>query len=147
MENAKQFRERVYEYAANVKKKKEIVKEELESDHMKECTFRPQVIQPTEQPRNLQDFIGEQTKFQQRVKDNVERIALENKAKEDINIAVLPQIDEYSKTLIQEKRGEGPIYERLYAISKKKPVEKEEKKVIVFIFLCFYRNCQILLKI
>jgi len=121
----------VYNYANEIKKKKEIFKEEYNSDNMKECTFAPKTLN-TDKTRTMQEFFEDQVKFQQKRQDNVAKIATENNLKIDQKFDPHPEIDENSRALIEQKRGAEPIYQRLYAKSKK-PVQeqsKEEKKQV-----------------
>ncbi len=116
----------MYEYAENVKQKKDLMKEDVESAQMKECTFSPQVIRLNDQPRTLDEFLQDQNKFQQKKHDNIEKISGDNKEKVAGSVTLKPQIDENSAVLIQRKPRNAPIYERLFEMSKK-PVGKPEE--------------------
>jgi len=129
VESSKKFRERVYGYAETVKQKKDILKEDLENNKMKECTFSPQIEKPTEHLRSVDEFLQDQNKFLQRKKDNIAKIAGDNKEKIKDSIPQHPKIDQNSEALLQAKPREGPVHERLYNLKRKEiPIEKEEKK-------------------
>ena len=102
-----------------MKRKKELVKEELNARNMKECTFAPQIIRSGDGSRKFDDFLQDQSKFNQRRLDNIARIAEDSKAKTQPQIDPHPQIDPNSVALLEAKRGQERIFERLYALSKK----------------------------
>jgi hypothetical protein len=108
----------VYQYASDIKKKKEIIKEEIDSLHMKECTFQPKSARG-EKVRSMQEFLEDQVKFQKKRKENLNKVAEDRNCKAEELIVPLPAIDEYSRTIADKKRADLPIYERLYAKSKK----------------------------
>ena len=118
------------------------MKEELESEKLRECTFIPNIDKKPTDLRNFQEFIEDQNKFQKERKESIAKIAAEAKVKEEHLIGAQPLIDENSKSLVNEKRGKDPIYERLYAI-RKKPIKDQDKdkdkegpnKVFLFLFI------------
>ena len=128
MEGAKQFRERVYGYAEKVKQRKEVIKEDVIGAQLKECTFTPMTIQPVEKPRTLEEFLQDQSRFQQRRQDNIAKISEDSKEKAKDVVVSTPQIDENSVALVAKQQRGQSIYERLYAISKKSIQVEEDKK-------------------
>ena len=66
--------------------------------------------------------------------DDIARIAEECNKKELAKIEKNPIIDENSRTLVEQKRGDKPIYERLYAKRKEADKIKEIKQVCVNAF-------------
>jgi hypothetical protein len=67
--------DRVYDYANKVKRKKEILKEELKEKEVVECTFAPKIInKDPDEKRTLESFMADQNKFLTRKQQNIERI-------------------------------------------------------------------------
>ncbi len=131
MESARQFQERVYGYAEKIKQKKGLIKEEAIGTELKECTFSPQTVRPVEQPRTLDEFLQDQSRFQQRKQDNIAKISEDGKEKVKEDVSQMPQIDENSAALASKKPRDEPIFERLYSIAKKPiqpPAAESEKK-------------------
>jgi len=126
-ESAKGFRDRVYGYADKIKQKKEMIKEEALDQQMKECTFTPAVINPVEKPRNLDEFLQDQSKFVQRKLDNIAKISEDGKEKVKESISKMPTIDPTSAEMASKLPRDKPIHERLY-LSSKKTIKEEEKK-------------------
>ena len=91
----------------------------MDNTKMKECTFSPQLIHQAERPRTLDEFLQDQSRFQQKRLDNIAKISGDNKEKVKEEIDQHPKIDEYSLAIVQMKPRNEPIYERLYAINKK----------------------------
>lgn len=91
---------------------------------MKECTFVPQLIvqpdHPAERPhRTLDEFLQDQTKFQQRKHDDIAKISTDNNEKVKGSVSLRPQIDDNSAALAQHKPRDAPIYERLFGLSRR----------------------------
>eukprot|EP01022_Parablepharisma_sp_SALTPOND_P021433 TRINITY_DN4226_c0_g1_i3.p4 TRINITY_DN4226_c0_g1~~TRINITY_DN4226_c0_g1_i3.p4 ORF type:complete len:447 (+),score=84.11 TRINITY_DN4226_c0_g1_i3:10566-11906(+) len=135
-EDAKNFPERIHSHTEKVKKKKDLVKEELEEKEMKECTFAPKTLRKTEK-RRLEDFLNDQKRYLEKRQENINKMAQDNKVKEEQSIVSLPRINERSKVLTEVKKEQTsqPVHERLFAKSKKpitapeEDTKPEEKKV------------------
>jgi hypothetical protein len=58
-----------------VKRKKEILKEELKEKEVVECTFVPKILnKDPDDKRTLESFMADQNKFLTRKQQNIERI-------------------------------------------------------------------------
>ena len=118
--NARNFQERIHEKVEKGKKKKEEVKEKMEEKELKECTFAPKTLRQTEK-RSLEDFLRDQQRHLDRKQETINKIAKDNEIKEESLMILQPAINEKSKVLLESKEDESkPVYERLYAKSKKK---------------------------
>lgn len=119
----------MYSHADKIKKKKELVKEELEEKAMKECTFAPKTLRKTEK-RKLEDFLKDQQKYLDKRQETIKKMAKDSQEKEEQSIASLPKINERSKMLSNKTEGKEqpaqPVHERLFAKSKKPLPQPEE---------------------
>ncbi len=129
-EEARKFQERIQTHTEKTKKKKDLVKEELEEKAMKECTFAPKTLRKTEK-RRLEDFLKDQQRYLEKKQENINKMAKDNQEKEEQSIASLPRINERSKVLTEVKKEQSaqPVHERLFAKSKKPiaPPEEDQK--------------------
>ncbi len=107
------------------------MKEEQDERELKECTFVPKTLRPSEK-RTLDDFLKDQQRHLERKQENINRIAKDNKDKEESSIVSMPKINERSKVLSEAKEqvSAQPVHERLFAMSKKPLAQPEEKACI-----------------
>jgi hypothetical protein len=91
------------------------------------CTFHPQLVtkqDDTLQRRDLNQFLEDQRRFQERVSNKVKDSQQLSRA--DVEAVMHPTIDETSKRIVEEKltdRKGKSTHERLYDLNK----EKQEK--------------------
>lgn len=105
------------------------MKEDMDTVQMKECTFAPQIVRPNDRPRSLEEFLQDQSKFQQKRNDTIAKISSDNKDKVEGSVSLRPQIDGNSAAMAQQKPRNEPIFERLFEISKKPLNERIKKKL------------------
>jgi len=98
---------------------------------MKECTFAPQV-HSTKERRKFDEFIKDQKKYLEKKQENIAKLAKDNEEKEISELIGQPEINTYSKILVEQKeeKEDIPVHERLYKKSKKPIPEEEEKKEV-----------------
>ena len=128
-ENAKGFQDRVQNHTEKIKKKRDLVKEELEEKEMRECTFAPKTLRKTEK-RRLEDFLKDQQRHLEKKQENINKLVKDNQEKEELSIASLPKINEHSRIMTEVKKEQSskPVHERLFAKSKKPITSNEDEQ-------------------
>lgn len=106
---------------SRVQQKQELLRKACADKEVKECSFAPQVAQAAEKPRSLSKFLEDQEVFAK--KKEAAKPAPEEK------IVGRPKVNKNSSLLVENKRSNEPIHDRLYEMAKKQhQTQKEEER-------------------
>ena len=121
---SKNVHERTHEYHSNVKQKRQMLKEEIKVKEMEECTFAPRINKyQGEKARNLDTFIADQKKYNDKKTENSRKREVEQKEKEESTVIKSKFLNKKSEDILQKKREkegeeEEPRYKKLYDLNK-----------------------------
>eukprot|EP00826_Nyctotherus_ovalis_P045895 TRINITY_DN5121_c0_g2_i1.p1 TRINITY_DN5121_c0_g2~~TRINITY_DN5121_c0_g2_i1.p1 ORF type:complete len:437 (-),score=138.64 TRINITY_DN5121_c0_g2_i1:2076-3386(-) len=131
-EGRRSFQERVQHNRERTKAKVDHIRAELQKREVEECTFAPKTLRKTEK-RKLDDFLKDQKKHLDRREETVKKLAQKRVEEEEKEMVTQPLINSHSKILAEGVVDKEPVYERLFAKSKKeisipKPESKKARK-------------------
>jgi hypothetical protein len=108
--------------------------EEKSEKEMEGCTFQPETFKPKgqeqQQQRTHEQFLEDQRKFQEKVKNKTKELNEQQHSSQDVTLQ--PIICELSKKIIEDKmadRKNQPTHERLYDLNKEK-MKKQAQNVM-----------------